>query len=165
MVLFYVERGRAAGEKLREVKYRIDELLEKDKLFWRQRSRALWLKAGDRNTRYFHAKATQRMRRNRIYGLMDNTRQCKDKQKDLVKVVTDFYSTLFKSVPTTDGGFDETSPAFIRRVSVEMNKGLLASFKEDDVVGTLNQINPLKVPSPNRLSVLFFSEVLGCGGP
>ena len=47
----------------------INEVLIKEEVMWSQRSRALWMKCGDRNTKFFHAMATQRQRKNRIEGL------------------------------------------------------------------------------------------------
>lgn len=49
----------------------INHLLEQEELMWRQRSRAVWLKAGDRKTEDFHKEASQRQKRNSIHGIRD----------------------------------------------------------------------------------------------
>lgn len=41
--------------RVKELEKEIDKLLELEGIRWRQRSRALWLKGGDQNTKFFHA--------------------------------------------------------------------------------------------------------------
>lgn len=45
--------------------------LERNEILCRQRSKALWLKAGDQNTKFFHTKASYRRKNNFISRLKD----------------------------------------------------------------------------------------------
>ena len=55
-----------------ETSKKLDELLRRQEIYWAQISRIQWLKHGDRNTKFFHSKASQRRRRNYIQRLKDN---------------------------------------------------------------------------------------------
>ena len=58
---------------IKELKGVINSLLLVDELHLRQRSRAVWLKVGDKNTIYFHQSASQRKKKtNLINGLWDS---------------------------------------------------------------------------------------------
>ena len=58
----------AAKAEYLELSKKMDELLQKQEIFWAQRSRINWLKHGNKNTKFFHAKATQRRNKNHIRG-------------------------------------------------------------------------------------------------
>lgn len=45
--------------KFLSVSTMLDELLHKQEIYWAQRSRLPWLKHGDKNTQFFHSKASQ----------------------------------------------------------------------------------------------------------
>jgi hypothetical protein len=85
--------SRALAKKLC---LQIDELLEKEEIRWRQRSRVNWLQAGDRNTSYFHRKATWRAKKNNIAKLLDqNGKEVKD-PRVLQDMTTAFFKDLYR---------------------------------------------------------------------
>lgn len=50
----------------------LDEVLYREELLWYQKSRADWIKNGDRNTSYFHLSTVVRRWRNKIVALKDD---------------------------------------------------------------------------------------------
>ncbi|KAL9667385.1 hypothetical protein QQ045_001742 [Rhodiola kirilowii] len=49
----------------------LDKWLAREEMLWRQGSRVKLLKQGDKNTKFFHARATQRKKKNHISKLRD----------------------------------------------------------------------------------------------
>lgn len=47
---------------------KLNELLLKEEIFWKQRSRVEWQKVGDQNTKFFHQRAKKINKINRIEG-------------------------------------------------------------------------------------------------
>ena len=69
---------------------------------WKQRSRLSWFRNGDRNTRFFHAKASTRFQKNLIEGVFDPYEVWRVDQGDIEKVFLDYYSKLFTSSCPSD---------------------------------------------------------------
>lgn len=63
-------KGRTQLKEVKEEIANLTETLEKlyrdQESYWQQRGKAAWLKDGDKNTSFFHAKATIRNQTNKI---------------------------------------------------------------------------------------------------
>jgi len=62
------------GEEIRKVEKQIQNILMDEEIYWKQRSRADWLKEGDKNTKFFHGKASARRKKIEFRGLKINSR-------------------------------------------------------------------------------------------
>ncbi|CAA0840588.1 Unknown protein, partial [Striga hermonthica] len=68
-----------------------------EEIYWQNKSRILWLKAGDKNTRYFHASVTQRRRANNFDLLTRRDgSKCKNEEENLEEIL-EFYREIFQS--------------------------------------------------------------------
>ena len=97
----------------------------------RQRSRIDWLQEGDRNTSFFHARASARRRTNLINLLKraDGPR-CEDRE-GIKSMVYEFYANLFTSKPCTS--LDAVLQAIPSKVNEEINEALCCEYTNDEI--------------------------------
>ncbi|XP_075659078.1 uncharacterized protein LOC142628942 [Castanea sativa] len=97
----------------------------------RQRARALHLKSGDSNTSFFHNKAFQRFRRNRIVGLLDDTNSWCTDNSQIADIIVGFYRSLFTSARLADANtiLEVIQPL----VTEDMNINLTREFTKQEV--------------------------------
>jgi hypothetical protein len=67
-------RGLEEEEKVRKIDMsrELEKTLLSEEIIWRQKSRALWLKEGDKNTKFFHRLANSRRKFNQVDSLSIN---------------------------------------------------------------------------------------------
>ncbi|CAM8901772.1 unnamed protein product [Rhodiola kirilowii] len=137
----------------------LDEWMEREELYWRQRSRAEWLRNGDRNTSYFHAKASQRKKRNQIDGLRNNRGELCEDEHDIDNIITDYFNDIFHSqVALNEGRWCSELNVIPKLVKEEMNTKLTAQFTEGEVKRALFQMHPTKAPGLDGFSALFYQS-------
>ena len=141
-------------EQIQLVKGKINAILYQEELFWRQRSRAIWLPVGDKNMKYFHQRASQRRRKNHIAGFMDEGgRWCTiDEEKE--RVAEEYCQQLYTATNSNEMGavLDKVD----RVVPLGMNQTLLQPYTPDEIKRALFQMHPSKSPGPDGMSLFFF---------
>ncbi|XP_075663110.1 uncharacterized protein LOC142632622 [Castanea sativa] len=55
-----MDRNGSLGGEINQLRKEINDLLDSEEIMWLQRAKVQWLGLGDRNTKYFHSKASER---------------------------------------------------------------------------------------------------------
>ncbi|XP_062213692.1 uncharacterized protein LOC133914648 [Phragmites australis] len=145
---------RGPTETERSLFAKLADVLAREEIMERQRSRISWLKEGDRNTEFFQAKARARSRTNRIKVLKDSAGHMFMEQEDLERLACEFYQNLFKAQ-------HDLQPELIcchvpRKVTPEMVEEWEKPFTEQEVETTLFQMAPNKSPGVDGFNAGFF---------
>ena len=121
---------------------------------WHQRSRSCWLKSRDKNTRYFHEKASNRKQKNTIFGLVDETNQWQEDPTTVKNIAIKYYQHLFSTSYTAVQ--DELHNVIKARGSEPMNSLLTREFQATEVRKALKQMHPQTAPGPDGINPLFY---------
>ena len=73
----------------------VERLLYREEIYEKQRSRSEWLRSGDRNTKYFHSKATRKKRKNYITWLLNENGQWCSGQDKMVRILENYFRDVF----------------------------------------------------------------------
>ena len=150
---------RGDNARLRELKAEIHVLMDKETQIWSQRSRVLWLKNGDSNSKFFHNKANQRFRKNYVLGIEDKMGIWQEQPEAIGDTIVEYFEELFT---TRNSAIKESSLSFIPRlVTYEINEQLMGEFMEWEIQEALDQMAPLKAPGPDGMPPLFYQHFWG----
>lgn len=148
----------------------LERVYSDEAIFWKQRSKTLWAREGDRNTSYFHSVATKRKENNSIKGLYNSFGVWCGEDQEIEGIIHQYFGNLFQTTSPSDAIIEEVVKHVSTKVTSEMNSKLALPFTPDEVLSALAQMAPLKSPGPDGLPVIFFqkywhiigSNVLSC---
>jgi hypothetical protein len=153
-----IEECRSLEEDERVRKIDMSREIEKTLLFeelnWRQKSRALWLKEGDKNTNFFHRVANSHRKFNQVNSLKINGKISKN-PAEIQEHIVQFYNILYFENcswrPKVDGlsflSIDEDESIWLER-----------DFEEKEVWDVIRELNGDKAPGPDGFTMAFFQK-------
>lgn len=154
-----ISQGHINKEHL--LRYKLERLLDQQHVYWKQRAHSTWLAKGDRNTKFFHAQASERKRRNALSKLKDEGGGVVE-GKHLKNFIANQYQKLFLS--TAGSQDDEVLDCVQAKVTQEMNDNLAAPFSSDEIWGALKDMGELKAPGADGMPVVFYRKFWSLAG-
>ncbi|KAM1431725.1 hypothetical protein ACFXTO_014338 [Malus domestica] len=124
--------------------------------YWRVKSRAQWLKEGDKNSKFFHAQTLKRRRFNQIKGLEDVNGVWQEDEAAISSIATSYFMELFKS--SRPGQIDKLGECLAPCVSAADNLPLTAAVSEEEIKMAIFQIPPIRAPGPDGYSGCFYQD-------
>uniref|UniRef100_A0A2N9J7V4 Endonuclease/exonuclease/phosphatase domain-containing protein n=1 Tax=Fagus sylvatica TaxID=28930 RepID=A0A2N9J7V4_FAGSY len=135
----------------------IAELLALDikkEISWRQKSRVLWLKEGDINTKFFH-KVANSHRRCKYMERLEVDGMVFEEDQDIRDKAVQFYESLFQEKEVWCPKFDEL---LIDPIRVEDRFLIERKFDKDEILQALQSSNGDKASGPDGFTMGFFQK-------
>jgi hypothetical protein len=126
--------------------------------YWRQKSRSLWLEAGDKNTSYFHKQAEARKQFKKVTEIQVQSQTITDFE-GIKAAAADAFETLYTE--TQRSAIDSTTyplslvPTLIQE---EVNNSLTKEVTQQEIKEALDQMNPDKAPGPDGFTARFYQQ-------
>jgi hypothetical protein len=132
----------------------LEKLAHLEEISWRQKSRVLWLKERDNNTKFFHQMANSNRRRN-FMEKVDVDGIVLDTDSDIRERVVQFHESLYQEKepwrPTIEGlDFSMIS---------DVDKNLLERrFDKEEILQVITDLQGDKSPGPDNFTMAFFQK-------
>lgn len=147
------EESRAKEDLLQR---KLEDLWQKEAMYWHQRSRIKWLKMGDRNSRFFHLTTIQRRQRNQIVRLKNVDGEWKSEIKEIATIVRDYFQSLYSAPPLSDA--EDILSLVEPVITPEMNASLTRNVGREEVRLAVFQQEPLKAPGSDGFPGIFYQQ-------
>lgn len=128
-------------EEFNSAKLNLNQILDCEEKFWRQRAKVKWLNEGDRNTKKFHASASVKRKRSKIFRIKNSNGDWVIEQNDIVAAGVAFFKDQFSS---THQHFDfPLVQRLIPKLITDNQDGTVAAVpNEEEIKSAVFNMNP-----------------------
>ncbi|XP_028770185.1 uncharacterized protein LOC114727663 [Neltuma alba] len=133
----------------------LEDILIKEDLMWAQKAKCKWFAMGDRNTKFFHAKANGRRCRNKIEAIKDEAGIWTNDVSRIKYMATNFFTNLFSN-EDIDGAYPQIDCTFAP-LDKSYKEDLQRRVSEEEIRGAIFSMGALKSPGPDGLTLSSFN--------
>jgi hypothetical protein len=153
------EQGMTEELKAQELKVaqQLEERNKQEEILWKQKSRIQWLKAGERNTKFFHRTVIQRRHANKITHLISEEGETLHSHTDLETNLVDYFQNLLtEPIQDRQAAISKITRHVPSLVTQEQNAALLRPFTIEEVDQAMQETPKCKAPGPDGFTSDFF---------
>jgi hypothetical protein len=115
--------------KYNEARENLSKVLKQEENYWKQRAKTHWLRDGDANTKFSHAVASTRKKKNNITKLSNDEGDMIQEQNGMCQIAKNYFATLFQQASNDD---DEVVNLMAGRVTTDDNDDLTKEFTVEE---------------------------------
>ena len=128
--------------------------IKRKEMYWAQNSRITWLKEGDRNTKFFHAIASNKRRKNSISSIEIEGQAVEDPYL-IKKEATVFFKGIFKEEHNNRPTFENLN---FTQVTQEQASQLILPFSCEEIDSAVASCDSDKAPGPDGFNFKFIKS-------
>lgn len=160
---FEVSKLHPNFQQMKSLRRQLAAAYNDEERFWRQKCREEWLKAGDRNTRYFHNCVKGKKIQNRILMLLDNLGEEHFSEGAKGNIAVEYFRDLLMSSNPTD--LESLFEGFQSRVMQTMNTTLTARVTEEEIKQASFSVKGSSAPGEDGVTGVFYQRFWHIVGP
>lgn len=115
------------------------------------------MRSGNRNTKWFHSKASQRRRKNNI-GVFDSKGKWESEGDKIGKVAAEYFKRLFKSSNPRAAQIEKITSCVSTSLSDQQRRSLDQPYTKQEVEAALKSMNPSKAPGIDGTHASFYQS-------
>ncbi|KAL0327086.1 UNVERIFIED_CONTAM: hypothetical protein Sangu_1786600 [Sesamum angustifolium] len=145
-------------EEASSIRKELEQIAAYNETTWRQRSKDLWLREGDRNTHFFHQRASHRFQTNLIRKIRGDDGQWIETEEGIQNYIEGYFQKVFASNQPQVEDIALGTAQLLPVVTPSMAEELLLPYTEEEVSKALFQMASFKSPGPDGMPPIFFKS-------
>ncbi|XP_038719958.1 uncharacterized protein LOC120012588 [Tripterygium wilfordii] len=141
---------------LARIRSSLEGIRDEKEAVLRHQAKQIWLKEGDKNTRYFHACVNNRRKKNGIEKIRDSDGFVWEEKGDIQRAFHGYFNSLFTSSDPQSA--EDSLLDFKSMVSESQNVMLTQEVNMEEVCLAVQQIDQIKAPGPDGFSSGFYKQ-------
>lgn len=133
------------------------EWMKRKEVYWAQQSRITWLKEGDKNTKFFHAIASIKRRKNMILSIDVNGKNISEPSQIKFEA-RKFFKNIFKE---DDVNRPTLENLHLNSLSQAQPQSLVSPFSKDEIDQAVSSCDADKAPGPDGFNFKFVKKCMG----